>query len=100
MTRVSLSRNVFSTDEEFFGQDETDFYVRYHILQLLTALLTNCPARLQDVIVATPQGIPRLMDMMLEREVCPMFTNAFSIYHFLNQGQSVCSKMLQSPNIF
>lgn len=80
--------------------DETDFYVRYHTLQLLTALLTNCPARLQDVIVATPQGIPRLMDMMLEREVCPMFTNAFSIYHFLNQGRSVCSKMLQSTKHF
>ncbi len=54
--------------------------------------------RLQDVIVATPQGIPRLMDMMLEREVCPMFTNAFSIYHFLNQGRSVCSKMLQTKH--
>lgn len=28
-----------------FVQDEPDFYVRYHTLQLLTALLTNCPTR-------------------------------------------------------
>ncbi|KAG0630720.1 hypothetical protein M758_1G199600 [Ceratodon purpureus] len=49
--------------------DEPDFYVRYHTLQLLTALLTNCPTRLQDMILSIPQGITRLMDMLAEREV-------------------------------
>lgn len=49
--------------------DEPDFYVRYHTLQILTALLTNCPERLQDLILSIPQGITRLMDMLAEREV-------------------------------
>ncbi|CAM6096716.1 unnamed protein product [Calypogeia fissa] len=49
--------------------DEVDFYVRYYTLQVLTALLTHSPGRLQEVILATPHGIIRLMDMMQEREV-------------------------------
>ncbi|XP_024530596.1 golgin candidate 6 [Selaginella moellendorffii] len=49
--------------------EEEDFYVRYYVLQLLTLLLSVSPARLQEEVLATPQGITRLMDMMLEREV-------------------------------
>ncbi|CAI9094132.1 OLC1v1029821C1 [Oldenlandia corymbosa var. corymbosa] len=48
---------------------EDDFYVRYYTLQLLTALLTNSPTRLQEAILTIPNGIIRLMDMLLEREV-------------------------------
>lgn len=48
---------------------EDDFYIRYYTLQLLTALITNCRARLQEVILATPRGITRLMDMLMDREV-------------------------------
>ncbi|KAL9267964.1 Golgin putative 6-like protein [Drosera capensis] len=49
--------------------EEEDFYVRYYALQLLTVLLTNSPSRLQEVILATPRGITRLMDMLMDREV-------------------------------
>ncbi|KAL2641338.1 hypothetical protein R1flu_008925 [Riccia fluitans] len=49
--------------------DDGDFYVRYYTLQVLTALLTHCAGRLQEVILSTPHGITRLMDMMQEREV-------------------------------
>ncbi|CAN6472181.1 unnamed protein product [Victoria cruziana] len=48
---------------------EDDFYVRYYTLQLLTSLLTNSPNRLQEAILATPRGITRLMDMLMDREV-------------------------------
>eukprot|EP00850_Spirogloea_muscicola_P018952 SM000179S03424 [mRNA] locus=s179:212840:217911:- [translate_table: standard] len=96
------------------AQEEEDFYVRYHTVQLLTLLLSSCPGRysthslpqlpkvdskmtmngcqhhrsrmflkqsasciqiqcgcpsVQEAILATPQGVTRLMDMMLEREV-------------------------------
>ncbi|CAN6472180.1 unnamed protein product [Victoria cruziana] len=47
---------------------EDDFYVRYYTLQLLTSLLTNSPNRLQEAILATPRGITRLMDMLMDRE--------------------------------
>ncbi|KAL5562216.1 hypothetical protein UlMin_031963 [Ulmus minor] len=48
---------------------EEDFYVRYYTLQLLTALLTNSPNRLQEAILTIPRGITRLMDMLMDREV-------------------------------
>ncbi|XP_043723707.1 golgin candidate 6-like isoform X2 [Telopea speciosissima] len=48
---------------------EEDFYVRYYTLQLLTALLTYSPNRLQEAILTTPRGITRLMDMLMDREV-------------------------------
>ncbi|GMH25071.1 hypothetical protein Nepgr_026914 [Nepenthes gracilis] len=48
---------------------EDDFYIRYYTLQLLTALLTNSPSRLQEEILAIPRGITRLMDMLMDREV-------------------------------
>ncbi|XP_029129588.1 golgin candidate 6 isoform X2 [Cajanus cajan] len=48
---------------------EDDFYVRYYTLQLLTALLTNSPQRLQEAILTIPRGITRLMDMLMDREV-------------------------------
>ncbi|PWA96340.1 golgin candidate 6 [Artemisia annua] len=48
---------------------EDDFYIRYYTLQLLTALLTNSPIRLQEAILTIPQGITRLMDMLMDREV-------------------------------
>ncbi|KAE9452034.1 hypothetical protein C3L33_16066, partial [Rhododendron williamsianum] len=50
---------------------EEDFYVRYYTLQLLTALLTNSPNRLQEAILTIPRGLTRLMDMLMDREgVC------------------------------
>ncbi|XP_034703877.1 golgin candidate 6 [Vitis riparia] len=48
---------------------EEDFYIRYYTLQLLTALLTNSPNRLQEAILTIPRGITRLMDMLMDREV-------------------------------
>ncbi|XP_015576207.2 golgin candidate 6 isoform X1 [Ricinus communis] len=48
---------------------EEDFYVRYYTLQILTALLTNSPNRLQEAILTIPRGITRLMDMLMDREV-------------------------------
>ncbi|PKA57931.1 Golgin candidate 6 [Apostasia shenzhenica] len=48
---------------------EDDFYIRYYTLQLLTALLTHSPNRLQEAILSTPRGITRLMDMLMDREV-------------------------------
>ncbi|TYK09331.1 golgin candidate 6 [Cucumis melo var. makuwa] len=48
---------------------EEDFYVRYYTLQLLTALLTSSPTRLQEAILSIPRGITRLMDMLMDREV-------------------------------
>ena len=49
--------------------DESDFYVRYHTVQLLTALSATNAHHLREAIMSHPMGVGRLMDMMLEREV-------------------------------
>ncbi|KAK9814747.1 hypothetical protein WJX72_010794 [[Myrmecia] bisecta] len=47
----------------------SDFYVRYHTVQLLTAMSITGSYRIQEAILASPMGVVRLMDMMAEREV-------------------------------
>ncbi|KAL8543594.1 hypothetical protein ACS0TY_004241 [Phlomoides rotata] len=64
-----LSREVDNISLLLSLLSEEDFYVRYYTLQLLTALLTNTPNRLQEAILTIPRGITRLMDMLMDREV-------------------------------
>lgn len=64
-----LSREVENISLILSLLSEEDFYVRYYTLQLLTALLTNSPSRLQEAILSIPRGITRLMDMLMDREV-------------------------------
>ncbi|KAL0312560.1 UNVERIFIED_CONTAM: Golgin candidate 6 [Sesamum radiatum] len=63
-----LSREVENISLLLSLLAEEDFYVRYYTLQLLTALLTNSPNRLQEAILTIPRGITRLMDMLMDRE--------------------------------
>ncbi|XP_058109651.1 golgin candidate 6 [Magnolia sinica] len=64
-----LSRETESISLLLSLLSEDDFYVRYYTIQLLTALLTNSPNRLQEAILTIPRGITRLMDMLMDREV-------------------------------
>ncbi|XP_042002923.1 golgin candidate 6-like [Salvia splendens] len=64
-----LSREVENISLLLSLLSEEDFYIRYYTLQLLTALLTNSPNRLQESILTIPRGITRLMDMLMDREV-------------------------------
>ena len=49
--------------------DDQDFYTRYHATQLLTALASRVAHTLRGAVMASPTGVAKLMDMMLEREV-------------------------------
>eukprot|EP01134_Creolimax_fragrantissima_P005204 CFRG5204T1 len=50
--------------------EEYDFYVRFHCVQVLLLLLTNCPDKLQECVLADPRGVSRLMDLLDEsREI-------------------------------
>ncbi|KMZ57208.1 hypothetical protein ZOSMA_88G00280, partial [Zostera marina] len=71
---ASMNSDLFSREPESISVllsllSEDDFYVRYYTLQLLTVLLTHSPNRLQEAILSIPQGITRLMDMLMDREV-------------------------------
>ncbi|KND03311.1 uncharacterized protein SPPG_02358 [Spizellomyces punctatus DAOM BR117] len=47
--------------------EEVDFYVRFNTVQLLSTLLQNTGARLQDCILTSPLGISRLIDLLDDR---------------------------------
>ncbi|KAK1312525.1 Golgin candidate 6 [Acorus calamus] len=71
---ASMNSDLLSREPESISLllsllSEDDFYVRYYTLQLLTALLSNSLNRLQEAILTIPQGITRLMDMLMDREV-------------------------------
>lgn len=71
---ASMNSDLLSRESEIISLllsllSEDDFYVRYYTLQLLTALLTHSPNRLQEAILSIPRGITRLMDMLMDREV-------------------------------
>jgi hypothetical protein len=65
----ALARNPANLELLLSLLDESDFYVRYHCVQLLTALSASNAHQMQEAIMSNPLGVGRLMDMMLEREV-------------------------------
>ncbi|KAF6165224.1 hypothetical protein GIB67_030406 [Kingdonia uniflora] len=69
LSLLSLLKHVQYFQLEHVPYAEEDFYVRYYMLQVLTALLTHSPNRLQEAILSTPRGITWLMDMLMDREV-------------------------------
>lgn len=77
---------------------EEDFYVRYHTLCLLTVLSRNSPVRLQEAVLATPQGLTRLMDMMQDREV--IRNEALLLLTFLTRSAEEIQKIAVFEGVF
>lgn len=50
--------------------EEYDFRIRLKLIRLLTNLLTNRPRETQDILLVSPMGISKLMDLLSDaREV-------------------------------
>lgn len=50
--------------------EEFDFKVRYPALKLLSHLLINKPKNIQEIILISPMGVSKLMDLLADsREV-------------------------------
>jgi hypothetical protein len=47
--------------------EEYDFYVRFHVLSLLSTLVLNNTSRLQECILTSPVGMSRLMALLDDR---------------------------------
>ncbi|XWS44110.1 hypothetical protein CRYUN_Cryun15aG0016600 [Craigia yunnanensis] len=77
---------------------EEDFYVRYYTLQILTALLTNSPNRLQEAILSIPRGITRLMDMLMDREV--IRNEALLLLTYLTREAEEIQKIVVFEGVF
>ncbi|KAL3643675.1 hypothetical protein CASFOL_014490 [Castilleja foliolosa] len=93
-----LSREVESISLLLSLLSEEDFYVRYYTLQLLTALLTNSQNRLQEAILTIPQGITRLMDMLMDREV--IRNEALLLLTYLTREAEEIQKILAFEGAF
>lgn len=78
--------------------EEEDFYVRYHTLRLLTMLSTNSSVRLQEAVLATPQGLTRLMDMMQDREV--IRNEALLLLTYLTRSAEEIQKIAVFEGVF
>ncbi|MCO5615160.1 hypothetical protein L7F22_069449 [Adiantum nelumboides] len=78
--------------------DEEDFYVRYHTLCLLTMLSRNSAVWLQEAVLATPQGLTRLMDMMQDREV--IRNEALLLLTFLTRSAKEIQKIAVFEGVF
>eukprot|EP00250_Pteridium_aquilinum_P013189 c21189_g1_i1 orf=111-2885(+) len=78
--------------------DEEDFYVRYHTLCLLTMLCRNSSVRLQESVLAIPQGLTRLMDMMQDREV--IRNEALLLLTYLTRSAEEIQKIAVFEGVF
>ncbi|DBA66722.1 hypothetical protein WJX79_001922 [Trebouxia sp. C0005] len=75
---AAVNAEMFSRGKDNIGmllgflEDEpagiSDFYVRYHTIQLLTSLAAVSSLRIQEAILAAPMGVVHLMDMMMDME--------------------------------
>ncbi|CAI9772678.1 unnamed protein product [Fraxinus pennsylvanica] len=93
-----LSREAGSISLLLSLLSEEDFYVRYYTLQLLTALLTNSPNRLQEAILTIPRGITRLMDMLMDREV--IRNEALLLLTYLTREAEEIQKIVVFEGVF
>ncbi|KAF8980053.1 hypothetical protein BGZ46_004681 [Entomortierella lignicola] len=47
--------------------EENDFYIRFHVVSLLSTLVLNNSSRLQECILTSPMGMSRLMALLDDR---------------------------------
>ena len=75
-----------------------DFNVRRAAIRFLTALLTNCPKALQEIILESgPMGVSKLIDLLQdEREVIRNDVNALVFIQLVHLSHSLGTS--SSPN--
>eukprot|EP00124_Ichthyophonus_hoferi_P000344 Ihof_evm11s12 gene=Ihof_evmTU11s12 len=49
--------------------DDHDFQVRFQVIEVLSLLLANMPAKLQECVLNDPRGVSRLMDLLDDQRV-------------------------------
>ncbi|CAF1143634.1 unnamed protein product [Adineta ricciae] len=80
--------------------EETDFNVRRSAIRFLTALLTNCPKELQEIILESgPMGVSKLVDLLQdEREV--IRNDALLLLQILTRSNANIQKIVAFENGF
>ncbi|KAI1887628.1 hypothetical protein AGOR_G00192270 [Albula goreensis] len=79
--------------------EEFDFHVRWPGVKLLTALLKNQCAQVQGIILISPMGVSRLMDLLADsREV--IRNDGLLLLHQLTKGNAAIQKIVAFENAF
>lgn len=79
--------------------EEFDFHVRWPGVKLLTALLKNQGVQLQGIILVSPMGVSRLMDLLADsREV--IRNDGLLLLQQLTKGNAAIQKIVAFENAF
>lgn len=79
--------------------EEYDFRVRWPAVKLLTSLLENKPKEIQDIVLVSPMGVSKLMDLLLEsREV--IRNDALLLLIQLTKSNANIQKIVAFENAF
>ncbi|XP_049802866.1 general vesicular transport factor p115 [Schistocerca nitens] len=79
--------------------EEYDFHVRWPAVKLLTNLLANKPKEIQEIILVSPMGVSRLMDLLGDsREV--IRNDALLLLIQLTKGNANIQKIVAFENAF
>ncbi|KAK7161791.1 hypothetical protein R3I94_004459 [Phoxinus phoxinus] len=79
--------------------EEFDFHVRWPCVKLLTALLKNQCAQVQGIILVSPMGVSRLMDLLADsREV--IRNDGLLLLQQLTKGNAAIQKIVAFENAF
>ncbi|XP_036407274.1 general vesicular transport factor p115-like [Megalops cyprinoides] len=79
--------------------EEFDFHVRWPAVKLITALLKNRCAQVQGIILVSPMGVSRLMDLLADsREV--IRNDGLLLLQQLTKGNAAIQKIVAFENAF
>lgn len=79
--------------------EEYDYKVRWPAVKLLTSLLANKPKDIQDIILVSPMGVSKLMDLLVEsREV--IRNDALLLLINLTKANANIQKIVAFENAF
>lgn len=79
--------------------EEFDFRVRWPAVRLLTCLLANKPKEIQDIVLVSPMGVSKLMDLLVEsREV--IRNDALLLLINLTKSNANIQKIVAFENAF
>ncbi|KAG2466050.1 USO1 factor, partial [Polypterus senegalus] len=79
--------------------EEFDFHVRWPGVKLLTAMLKNQCPQVQSIILESPQGVSRLMDLLADsREV--IRNDGLLLLQQLTKGNAAIQKIVAFENAF
>ncbi|XP_062546119.1 general vesicular transport factor p115 isoform X2 [Armigeres subalbatus] len=79
--------------------EEYDFRVRWSAIKLLTGLLANKPKEIQEIVLVSPMGVSKLMDLLIDsREV--IRNDALLLLIQLTKGNANIQKIVAFENAF